>query len=170
MIFSYILIYELVFHTTSGASQPGPPPTFKCRYRTACCNSVQKHTASVSFTSFTSFTSAVFGHRSFKQWLKKECDFLEVTRAVLNPVLDFLEATIFHTCASHIFKTPASRSIFENHRKPIFEIVIFTYCHNASHVFTLYTCSPYVHFYITPSQCILRCFHVLRFTRLAILV
>ena len=41
MIFSYILIYELVFHTTSGASQPGPPPTFKCRYRTACCNSVQ---------------------------------------------------------------------------------------------------------------------------------
>ena len=26
MIFSYILIYELVFHTTSGASQPGPPP------------------------------------------------------------------------------------------------------------------------------------------------
>ena len=55
-------------------------------------------------------------------------------------------------------------------RKPIFEIVIFTYCHNASHVFTLYTCSPYVHFYITPSQCILRCFHVLRFTRLAILV
>ena len=73
---------------------------------------------------------------------QKECDFLEVTRAVLNPVLDFLEARIFHTCASHIFKTPASRSIFENHRKPIFEIVIFTYCHNASHVFTLYTCSP----------------------------
>ena len=69
---------------------------------------------------------------------QKECDFLEVTRAVLNPVLDFLEATIFHTCASHIFKTPASRSIFENHRKPIFEIVIFTYCHNASHVFTLH--------------------------------
>ena len=26
MIFSYILIYELVFHTTSGASQPDPPP------------------------------------------------------------------------------------------------------------------------------------------------
>ena len=77
---------------------------------------------------------------------QKECDFLEVTRAVLNPVLDFLEATIFHTCASHIFKTPASRSIFENHRKPIFEIVIFTYCQNASHVFTLYTCSPYVPF------------------------
>ena len=44
-----------------------PAPTFKCRYRTACCNSVQKHTASVSFTSFNSFTSAVFGHRSFKQ-------------------------------------------------------------------------------------------------------
>ena len=95
--------------------------------------------------------TAVFGHRSFQTMTQKECDFLEVTRAVLNPVLDFLEARIFHTCASHIFKTPASRSIFENHRKPIFEIVIFTYCHNASHVFTLYTCSPYVHFYITPS-------------------
>ena len=35
--------------------------------------------------------------------IQEECDFLEVMRAVSNPVLDFLEATIFHTCAFHIF-------------------------------------------------------------------
>ena len=170
MIFSYILIYELVFHTTSGASHPGPPPTFKCRYRTACCNSVQKRTASVSFTAFTFFHFSSFSvievsnNDSERMWVSGSNARCFKSSAWFSRGHNFP-----YMCLRH-FKALASRSIFENHRKPIFEIVIFTYCHNASHVFTLYICSLYVHYYITPSQFILMRFHFLRFTRLAILV
>ena len=58
-------------------------------------------------------------------------------------------------------------------RKPSKTYIRNRYFHILSQCVTCFhivTCYPYVHFYITPSQCILRCFHVLRFTRLAILV
>ena len=50
--------------------------------------------------------------------IQKEYDFLEVTRAVLNPVLKFLKATIFHTSAFQICRRlhpgPYSKIHFRN--------------------------------------------------------
>ena len=141
-----ILIYELVFHTTPGFAA-WPAPTFKCRYLTACCNSVQN--IPPQFLSLLSLQQ--FWSEKFQTMTQRNSDFSRSDARCFKSSAWFSRGHIFHTCASHISRRlrpgPCSKTIETYIRKLLFSHIVtmrhmFSHCTHVLHMFILYNPIP----------------------------